>query len=494
MRIYDVAILGSGITGSAMAAILARHGLRVVVFDTGEHPRFAIGESMILETSETLRAMAELFDVPELGFFASENCLRLIGTSHGVKRHFGFVLHEKGKEPEREHSFQAVIPRAPYGHELHLFRQDCDSFLAATAVHYGATLLQRTEVDDVQIDDAGVEISTRGGSFRAQYIVDAGGLGSQLAKAFGLRHDGLRTHSRGIFTHMVDVPAYDELSGGLAYDPPPHPWSEGTLHHLFEGGWLWVIPFDNHRGSTNPVCSVGLMLDPRVHPLRDGMSPEEEFRSFIAGYPRIARQLEHAKSVRPWTRSKRIQCHAHRVVGDRFCLLGNSAGFVDPLFSKGLYISLSSVGHAAGLLLDAFRDGDFSAARFARLEKRTLASIEANDRLVAGAYRAFSHPDLWDQYRVLWLVGAYLELLKLTTARIGAPSWPAYQRATEDLHLTGGAWADFEPLAERICTLLDACDPKDSPCVARTVCEMKSAYAALEWIPKAFQELSSGNH
>lgn len=203
---YDVAILGCGITGSSLAAILARQGLRVAVFDSGEHPRFAIGESMILETSETLRAMAGLFDVPELGFFASENCLPLIGTSHGVKRHFGFVMHKKGQEPDRERDFQAVIPRAPYGHELHLFRQDCDSFLAATAVHYGATLLQRTEVDDVQIDGAGVEISTRGGSFRAQYIVDAGGLGSQLAKAFGLRHDGLRTHSRGIFTHMVDVP------------------------------------------------------------------------------------------------------------------------------------------------------------------------------------------------------------------------------------------------------------------------------------------------
>ena len=55
----DVAVLGSGFAGAALAAILARQGLSVVVLEAGVHPRFAIGESMILETSETLRAMAE---------------------------------------------------------------------------------------------------------------------------------------------------------------------------------------------------------------------------------------------------------------------------------------------------------------------------------------------------------------------------------------------------------------------------------------------------
>lgn len=494
---YDVAILGSGITGSSLAAILSRQGLRVAVFDSGEHPRFAIGESMILETSETLRAMAELFDVPELGFFASENCLRLIGSSHGVKRHFGFVYHARGEAPEAMYNFQAVIPKAPYGHELHLFRQDSDSFIAAAAVRHGAELFQRTEVEDVRIDGSGVEIMTSGGdTYHAEYVVDAGGLRSQLAEGLGLRHQDLQTHSRGLFTHMVGVRGYDEVcerqGAGAGQEPLPHPWAEGTLHHVFDGGWLWVIPFDNHPEATNPVCSVGLMLDPRVHPKRDDLSPEEEFRDVIARYPHIARQLEGARSVRPWTRSGRIQCSSRKVVGDRFCLLGNSAGFIDPLYSKGLYISLSSVGHAAGLLLEAFRENDFSAQRFASLEKKTLAMIDGADRLVAGSYRAFAHPEIWAQYRVLWLMGAYLELLKLTTARIAAHSWRDYHRATEDLRLTGGAWCGFEALQNRITTLLESCDPHDTDSVAHTVSEMKSVYAELDWMPEAFRELSAG--
>ena len=101
---YDVAIIGTGIGGSTLAAILARQGLSVIAFEAGVHPRFTIGESMILETSETMRALAEFYDVPELAYFSSENYYNLVGTSHGVKRHFSFLYHtpEIGRASCRE--------------------------------------------------------------------------------------------------------------------------------------------------------------------------------------------------------------------------------------------------------------------------------------------------------------------------------------------------------------------------------------------------------
>ena len=55
---FDVAIIGSGINGSLLGAILARNGQKVIIFEAGAHPKFAIGESTILEASETLRAIA----------------------------------------------------------------------------------------------------------------------------------------------------------------------------------------------------------------------------------------------------------------------------------------------------------------------------------------------------------------------------------------------------------------------------------------------------
>ena len=81
---FDVAIIGSGIAGSTLGAILARQGLSVILFEARSHPKFAIGESMILETSEVMRSLAKLYDVPELAYFSSENYFEHIGTSHGL--------------------------------------------------------------------------------------------------------------------------------------------------------------------------------------------------------------------------------------------------------------------------------------------------------------------------------------------------------------------------------------------------------------------------
>lgn len=201
---YDIAIIGSGISGSSLGAILARHGLRVIIFEAGVHPRFAVGESMILETSKTMRAMAELFDVPELAFFSSENYLAQIGTSHGLKRHFSFLHHEEGRPQDLRRSLQAVIPQRPHGYELHIHRQDSDYLLTSVAVRYGATVLQGTPVKDITLREDGVEVLTaQGALYQADYIVDAGGMRSLLAEKFGWRSRELQAHTRTIYTHSV---------------------------------------------------------------------------------------------------------------------------------------------------------------------------------------------------------------------------------------------------------------------------------------------------
>ena len=416
---YDIAIIGAGIGGSSLGMILARHGLRVLILEAKSHPRFAIGESMILETSETMRALAERFDVPELAYFSSENYFNYIGASHGVKRHFSYLHHTPGTLHQREHTLQAVIPRQPHGHELHLYRQDVDYYLTMCAVRYGATILQNTPVVQIDLVAERVTLTTKHGeSYRAAYVVDAGGYKSLIAEQFDLRDHDLRTHSRGMFTHMVGVPDFHKVAASRkAYDLP-YSVAEGTLHHTFHGGWLWVIPFDNHRRSTNPLCSVGLLLDPRVHPPRDELSAEEEFRGFIADYPSIAAQLKDARAVRDWVRAPRIQYSSKKVVGDRWALLGHAAGFIDPLYSKGLYTTMMSLGVLADLLLEARHDGNYSRQRFQPLEDLTLGFIRTNDRLIANSYKAFSNYKLWTVYSVLWLLGAYTELVKLSSMRM----------------------------------------------------------------------------
>jgi len=74
---------------------------------------------MILETSEMMRALAEFYDVPELAYFSSENYFEFAGTSHGIKRHFGFVYHTAEQQPDPNQTLQAIIPKQPY---VYVFR------------------------------------------------------------------------------------------------------------------------------------------------------------------------------------------------------------------------------------------------------------------------------------------------------------------------------------------------------------------------------------
>lgn len=132
----------------------------MIVFEAGVHPKFAVGESMILETSEAMRALAEFYDVPELAYYSSENYYSFIGPQHGVKRHFSFLYHQPGQPQDPRQSLQAVIPKQPYGHEIHIYRQDSDAFLTSVAISYGATVLQSTPVKDIIVQEDGVEVIT----------------------------------------------------------------------------------------------------------------------------------------------------------------------------------------------------------------------------------------------------------------------------------------------------------------------------------------------
>lgn len=490
---YDVAIIGSGIGGSTLATVLARQGLAVIVFEGNTHPRFTIGESMILETSEAMRALAQFYDVPELAYFSSENFYNYIGTGHGVKRHFSFLHHTAGQPQNVRHSLQAVIPKLPYGHEIHIHRQDSDYLLTSIAISYGATVRMGTQIQDIMVEPAGVTIlTTKGATYRANYVVDAGGMKSLLANKFNWRHRDLLSHSRTIYTHMIDAPCFNRVVAPQATYGFPYPLSQGTLHHIFKGGWLWVIPFNNHPAATNPLCSVGLQLDPRLYPQRNELTPEEEFYTFVQQFPSIYAQIKHGHPVREWQRVDRLQYAAHHIVGDRFALLAHAAGFIDPLYSKGLYVTHMSIFWLADLLLKAKRTGDYSAAAFAPLESMTLDYIGMHDRLVASSYKAWSNFKLWQVYAVLWLLGAYLEYVRLVINRMRANDRAEYLALMRPHKLAGGGFDAFFAIQTEIDALIDAVNPDDEADVDRTVAQIKAAFARFPWIPSAIRDLLDG--
>jgi len=219
-----------------------------------------------------------------------------------------------------------------------------------------------------------------------------------------------KTVSRSIFTHMIDVNLYHN---SVPEQSAPSPLGEGTLHHIFDGGWVWVIPFNNFVGATNPLCSVGIQFDEQYP--ADDTPPQDEFDHWIAKMPSAASQFVNAKSVREWTKVNRLQFSSKRTTGDRFCILGHAAGFIDPLYSRGLVNTTEAINALAPLILQAFKADDFSAERFGYVETLQRNLLDNNDDMVRCSYLSWRDYDLWNAWFRLWAVAVMQGGLSLKT-------------------------------------------------------------------------------
>lgn len=303
----------------------------------------------------------------------------------------------------------------------------------------------------------------------------------------------MRTRTRALFTHGLRVQDVEEFIS--IQDSLPWKMSEGTLHHVFDGGWLWVIPFNNHKDSKNELVSVGLMLDPDRFPVDLTIPPEEDFKTFITRFPTLAKQFSQFESVMPWVRTPgAIQFRSSQSMGKRWALLGSANGFVDPLFSKGLYHTFVSVSLLNEALLSAVRSNGNLNPYSPQYNTVMNAYISSNDRLVSYAYKSFSHDKLWKIYQVIWLLGAFCEYVKLISNRAFTHSPYDYNSTFSNLRMVGGGFEGFNELKQEIHTLFDTLnfdDLKENN-VLEVYSKSKDIICSSYWVPDVFKYLLSG--
>src|SRR3972149_9752261 len=87
-----------------------------------------------------------------------------------------------------------------------------------------------------------------------------------------------------------------------------------------------------------------------------------------------------------------------RFVGDRFLIVGDAAAFIDPVFSSGVLMAMSSAKDAAKAIHSAFQNGDFSAQALSPYEREHRRKVHSIFRLIRAYYRPafldlFMNPD-----------------------------------------------------------------------------------------------------
>lgn len=420
--VYDTIVVGSGLAGSITATILARSGFKALLIEKGSHPRMAIGESLLPPTALWFWMIGQRYDIPEITTIAHlDSVTRNIRPSSGVKRGFGYVYHREDQPFNRDEANLLIGPVAPHMRESQFYRQDIDMYLMNAARKYGADYRDNTTIEAVDIDDKGVTVQTTDGDvFKARYIVDAAGFRSVIADQFGLREDPPRQrhHSRTIFTHMRGLRPMEDVLPGAETPGMSASWSHGTLHHVFDGGWFWVIPFNNFEKSKSDLISVGVTVDSRKYPRPENMTPEQEFWQFVNRYPAIAQHFAGAEAVRDYTGTGRIQYSSTRCTGERYALVHHAYGFVDPLYSRGLWRTIESIYALTERLIPALRDDDFSPERFEYLEGMQAAQLDDTDCLVYNAFRAMAHYDTWNAYVRVWLADELMMFLPVFSTSI----------------------------------------------------------------------------
>ena len=393
----DVAILGSGFGGCLSALIVDRIGLRPIVIDRAVHPRFAIGESSTPIADMILRDLADRYDLPRLKPLSAYGPWQARYPHLGVgrKRGFSYFYHRPAEpfRPDSEHDKELLVAASADGFysDTHWLRADVDAFFAEEVRRAGIPLLENT---GIAVRSCGSGWALEGKQqatpviVSARFIIDATGNAGVLPCALNLVDATcpLRTHSRAVFSHFAGVKHWHDMmtdAGGFVSDHP-FPCDEAALHHVFDGGWMWMLRFNND------IVSAGFLLDPRRCPVPPGVSPEVEWQNWLNRFPSLQEQFAAARIVHPpgaLVRTGRLQRRVTHAAGANWALLPYTAGFVDPLHSTGIAHTLSGIERLTALLAQHWDQAALAEALhgYSTAVLRELALI---DTLVAACYEA----------------------------------------------------------------------------------------------------------
>ena len=333
-QFFDIAIVGGGPAGSTAGTLLAQKGWNVAIFEKEKQPRFKIGESLLPGSLCTFERMGvkEKLDRADV-----------------IVKYGGKIVSACGTRTTR-FLFSDVF-RCKYPTAYQVERSMFDKLLLDHAAESGCHVTQGTSVTDVAFDPDGVTIQLDDNQVRARYLIDCSGRNSLIGSRFKLRQNYPHLRKFSLFAHFEGVDR--------------EPGIDGTLTKMIrcKDRWIWMIPI------TAKKTSVGVVLDAETFK-RLKLKPENAYTQILQENPQVIGQMLQARRVTEIHAAGDFSFRNKRFTGDRWVLAGDAAGFIDPVWSSGVFIAVLSGEKAADMLDRTLRQPHRRTAEFARYERR----------------------------------------------------------------------------------------------------------------------------
>lgn len=370
----DVIILGGGPGGSALAAFLAERGRRVLVLERDTHPRFHIGESLLPCSRDVLEKLG-------VGPQLEARFLRKYGARFlcSNTRRINAYSFAEAFEPTFDHAYEVT-------------RADFDQILFENARSRGAEVRERWEAVEVIFEGTqavGVKarpVDERGRpagdieTLRAKIICDATGRDALMASRLRRKAAVPRLDHTAIFSHFT----------GAFREEGIH---EGNIQIIiFDHGWFWMIPFKGGLNSCGAVCSSAWLKQ-----RKKGESLDDFFDRTVALSSFATEMLAGATKHRPVEALADFSYRIDTLVGDGWLFVGDSGGFLDPLFSTGAHLALKGAELAADAIDQALTKGDLSRGSFAAYESAIRYAVDLFLGVVQGFYAGEFRETLFEE-------------------------------------------------------------------------------------------------
>jgi len=319
---FDVFIVGAGPAGTTAASLLQKAGLKVCIAEKEKFPRFIIGESLLPRCMDLLDEASLLSEVQNQGFLEKHGALFL-------KDSLSFNLEFSNQWSQGWH-YTYQVPRGQF-----------DKVLAEAVQKRGVEILFESSVKDVTFPKGKPLISIENSKgdprkITARFLLDTSGYGQFLPRLLGLSIPSSLPPRQSIFAH---------LEGDLR----PKGKNEGKIWivAIHQDAWMWIIPF------SNGITSVGVVGNHHFFQDIPGDLKTQLLQS-IKMNGEVFNRLRNIKFIFPPRSIKNYSTSVKQLHGPGYALLGNAAGFLDPIFSNGITLALESSNRAAKVLIKQF--------------------------------------------------------------------------------------------------------------------------------------------